>query len=100
MKGKKRARVEVEHFDQIIPEGEAFMHHQGMARGKIAIPDYAQLLWNTTSGPYWTWNQENHYQDEDCIVCKLKKLCTQNVTVWSRSRTVLVVHDYHPALPC
>lgn len=96
----RKTKVEVSHFDQIIPEDGGFTHYQGVARGKIVIPEYAQMLWNITTGPYWSWNQENHHQDDDCSVCKANKLCTQNVTVWSRSRTVLVVHDYRPAKPC
>jgi len=100
VKRRRKHKVEVDTFNQIIPAESGYLSTTNDAMGKITIPDHAQLLWNLSSGPFWSWNQETHFREDSCPVCKASKHCTQNVTVWSRSRTVLVVHDYKPVNPC
>lgn len=97
---KKKIRVKLEHFQQLLPvEGGYEIEHR-QATGRVAIPEYAGWVWSLESGPSWNWNQENHFKDDSCVVCATGPSCTQHVTVWARSQTIMVVHDYHPTLPC
>ena len=97
---KKSLKVKLEHFRQVLPTESGYTVENLQAKGRIAIPEHAGWLWSLAEGPHWSWSQDNHYTDEACTACSNGRTCTQHVTVWSRSRTILVVHDYRPKLLC
>ncbi len=89
-------KVTVSVLSQVILVDGKHVCEEVAASGKITVPKHAQCVWNITTGPSWTWNEEQHLRDDGCQECKAGLPCTQNVTVWPRSETVLVVHNYHP----
>ena len=46
MKRRRKHKVEVDTFNQIIPAESGYLSTTNDAMGKITIPDHAQLLWN------------------------------------------------------
>lgn len=91
-------KINVSVLSQLLFANGEHVCEEVAASGKITIPQHALCTWNVTTGPFWSWNEEQHLKDDGCAACREGLPCTQNVTVWPRSETVLVVHNYKPAI--
>lgn len=96
MSAKDLTEIPVTTFVQVRAEGGYWLVERWPAEGAVVVPETAATI-GTDGDRCYRWSELGHVVDNTCLAC-LAGICTQDVQVWERTRTVMIVHG-GPPLP-